>query len=154
VNTSGSVNTAKPGVYTLTYNVSDAAGNAATAVTRTVTVTIANATTADSAGYSPLMKYAFGANSPTDTIQVPVTSSTASTLAITAVVRTNDSAVTVMGEAVTDLVAGTWGTGGTVSVSNAADQTNLPANSVRRVFTVDTTGAAKEFLRLKVVGTF
>jgi autotransporter-associated beta strand protein len=152
--TSGSVNTAKPGVYTLTYNVSDAAGNAATAVTRTVTVTIVNATTADSAGYSPLMKYAFGANSPTDTIQVPVTSSTASTLSITAVVRTNDSAVTVTGEAVNDLVAGTWGTGGTVTVSNAVDQTNLPANSVRRVFTVDTTGAAKKFLRLKVVGTF
>lgn len=34
----GAVNTATPGVYTLTYNVSDAAGNAATAVTRTVIV--------------------------------------------------------------------------------------------------------------------
>lgn len=32
------VNTAVPGVYTVTYNVSDAAGNAATEVTRTVTV--------------------------------------------------------------------------------------------------------------------
>jgi prepilin-type N-terminal cleavage/methylation domain-containing protein len=34
----GTVNTAAAGTYTLTYNVSDKAGNAATAVTRTVTV--------------------------------------------------------------------------------------------------------------------
>ncbi|MBA1330988.1 cell wall-binding protein, partial [Candidatus Endoriftia persephone str. Guaymas] len=37
--TTGSVNTAAVGSYTLTYNVSDSAGNAATAVTRTVNVT-------------------------------------------------------------------------------------------------------------------
>jgi hypothetical protein len=36
---SGSVNTATVGTYTLSYNVKDAAGNAATALTRTVTVT-------------------------------------------------------------------------------------------------------------------
>jgi hypothetical protein len=34
----GTVDTATAGTYTLTYNVSDKAGNAATAVTRTVTV--------------------------------------------------------------------------------------------------------------------
>jgi hypothetical protein len=38
VTTSGHVDTAKPGVYTLTYSVSDAAGNAAAPVVRTVTV--------------------------------------------------------------------------------------------------------------------
>ena len=42
---SGSVNTAALGAYTLTYNVSDAAGNAATPVTRTVNVTAAPDTT-------------------------------------------------------------------------------------------------------------
>lgn len=36
--TSGSVNTATIGTYTISYNVSDAAGNAATQVTRTVNV--------------------------------------------------------------------------------------------------------------------
>lgn len=36
---SGSVNTATVGTYTLSYNVKDVAGNAATALTRTVTVT-------------------------------------------------------------------------------------------------------------------
>ena len=38
VSTSGSVNTAVPGNYTLTYSATDAAGNQATPVTRTVTV--------------------------------------------------------------------------------------------------------------------
>jgi autotransporter-associated beta strand protein len=152
VSTSGSVDTAKPGVYTLTYNATDVAGNPATPITRTVTVTIANASVPGPDGLSPLMKYAFGANAPGDTVQAPALSSTATTLSLTAVVRTNDAAVVVSGEAVNDL-AGTWGTGGTVTVTAAADQTNLPANCERRVFTVDTTGAARKFLRLKVVLT-
>lgn len=38
---SGSVDTGTPGTYVLSYNVQDAAGNAATTVTRTVTVTAA-----------------------------------------------------------------------------------------------------------------
>jgi uncharacterized repeat protein (TIGR01451 family) len=38
VNVSGSVNVNVPGTYTLTYNASDSSGNAATPVTRTVTV--------------------------------------------------------------------------------------------------------------------
>ena len=39
IDVSGSVNTSTIGTYTLTYNVSDAAGNAAQSVTRTVNVT-------------------------------------------------------------------------------------------------------------------
>lgn len=152
--TSGLVNTSKPDVYTLTYNASDAANNAATPVTRTVTVSIAGATTVGADGYSPLMRYAFGALSPTDTIQLPLTSSTATTLSITAVVRTDDTALAVVGETNTDLIAsGSWTSTG-VTVTDAADQGNKPAGCMRKVFTVDTTGAAKKFLRLKVVATF
>lgn len=152
--TSGSVNTAKPGVYTLTYNAADVANNAATPVTRTVTVSIANATTVGADGYSPLMRYAFGASGPGDTVQAPVTSSTATTLALTAVVRTDDTALSVAGETNTDLAApGSWTSTG-VTVTTAADQSNLPAGCARRVFTVDTTGAAKKFLRLKVGASF
>jgi hypothetical protein len=151
--TSGTVNTAKPGTYTVTYTATDVALNAATPVTRTVTVSIPAATTVGPDGFSPLMKYAFGANASGDTVQAPATSSTATTLSITAVVRTNDPAVVVTGEADDDLT-GTWGTGGAVTVTLAADQTNLPPNCVRRVFTVSTTGAPRRFIRLKVVGTF
>lgn len=152
--TSGTVNPAKPGVYTLTYNASDVANNAATPVTRTVTVSIANATTAGADGYSPLMRYAFGAAGPADSVQAPVTSSTATTLAITAVVRTDDTAVSISGETNTDLTASSSWTSTGVIVTDAADQSNKPAGCTRKVFTVDTTGAAKKFLRLKVVASF
>jgi autotransporter-associated beta strand protein len=152
VNTTNPVSTAAPGLYTVTYNATDVAGNNATPATRAVTVAIANATTVGADGFSPLMKYAFGATSPIDTVQAPALSSTASTLALTAVVRTNDANVVVSGEAV-DSLTGTWGTGGTVTMTVAGDQTNLPANCQRRVFTVDTTAATRKFLRLKVVST-
>jgi len=39
IQTTGTVNAAKPGTYTIAYNVSDAAGNKAKTVTRTITVT-------------------------------------------------------------------------------------------------------------------
>ena len=39
ITTTGTVNTSVAGTYTVTYNVTDAAGNTATAITRTVTVT-------------------------------------------------------------------------------------------------------------------
>ncbi|MBC8009230.1 MAG: DUF5011 domain-containing protein [Burkholderiales bacterium] len=148
VQLSGTVNPAKPGIYTLTYTATDLAGNAATPVVRTVTVTIADSTVAGPDGLSPLLKYAFGATSPSDTVQVPVLSSTAMTLSLTAVIRTDDLALTVVGEAVADL-AGTWGTGGTVTTTLATDQTGLPSGCVRRVFTVNIDGAARKFLRLR-----
>lgn len=151
VTTSGTVNAARPGVYTITYNATDAAGNVATAVTRSVTVAIANPDTVGADGYAPLMKYAFGANAPTDNIQAPAFSSTPTTLALTAVVRTNAPEVVVSGEATTDL-RGVWGTV-PVTEALALDQTNLPANCERRVYTVNTASLDRVFIRLKVVAT-
>jgi hypothetical protein len=96
-----------------------------------------------------LLRYALGANSPTDSVQAPVTGSTATTLSITAVVRINDPALAIGAEAVTDL-AGTWGTGGTVTVTDSLDQSGVSIGiTKRKVFTVDTTGASRKFLRLK-----
>ncbi|AKC82001.1 hypothetical protein IMCC26134_03000 [Verrucomicrobia bacterium IMCC26134] len=157
VTTTGTVNTAKPGVYTVTYTATDVANNAATPVTRTVTVSIANSTTVGADGYSPLLRYALGASAPADIIPTPVTTSTATTLSITAVVRVNDPALTIGAEAATDLTAapgatGAWGTlgTGTITVTNAADQSGVSVGiTARKVFTVDTTGASKKFLRLK-----
>lgn len=152
--TTGSVNTAKPGVYTLTYTATDASSNAAIPVTRTVTVAIASPTTVGADGFSPLMRYAFGASGPGGTLQGPISSSTAANLAITAVVRTDDAALSVSGETSTDLaVSDSWTSTG-VNVATAADQSNLPAGCARKIFTVDTTGAAKKFLRLKIVASF
>ena len=151
VNVSGSVNTAKPGVYTLTYTATDAATNAATPVIRTVTVSIASSTTVGADGYSSLMRYALGATGPGGTVQAPVTSSTATDLSITAAVRTDDANLTVSAETNTDLSASAGWTATGVTVSNAADQTNLPSGCVRKVYSVTITGAAKKFIRIKTV---
>ena len=147
---SGSVNIAKPGAYILSYNATDAAGNPATTVTRTVTVAIANPTAVDASGYTPLLRYALGANGPGDTVAAPVTSATTTELSLTAVVRTDDPKLTVVGTTKTDLTSGTWTTTG-VSGSPAGsgtlgDQTGVTAGQ-RRVYTVTT--ATKTFLRLE-----
>jgi hypothetical protein len=145
------VDTSTPGVYTVTYSATDSSGNSAQA-TRTVTVSIDNPAVPGADGLSPLMKYAFGATNPSDSVQGPVLHSTATTLSLTAVVRTNDPAVIVSAEAVNELT-GTWGTGGTVNVSAASDHSDLPPNTERRVYTVDLTGAPKKFLRLNALLT-
>lgn len=152
--TSGTVNTAKPGTYILSYNAVDAAGNAAITVTRTVTVAIANATTVDANGYTPLMRYALGANGPDDAVAAPVTSATASELSLTAVVRTDDPKLSVVGTTRTDLTTGTWtttGVSGSPAGSGAVgDQTGVTTGQ-RRVYTVTT--ATKTFLRLEATLT-
>ncbi len=146
----GTVNTAKPGVYPVTYNATDVAGNPATPAIRNVTVSIANPTTVGADGLSPLMKYALGANSPSDTVQAPVLSGTSTTLVLTAVVRTDDPKLNVVGTTRPDLATGTWTTTG-VSGSPAGsgtvgDQTGVITGQ-RRVYTV-TTGS-RTFLRLE-----
>ena len=128
----------------------DAAGNAAITVTRTVTVAIANSTTVGADGYTPLMRYALGANGPGDTVAAPVTSASAGALSLTAVVRTDDPKLSVVGTTRTDLTTGTWATTG-VSGSPAGsgtvgDQTGVTTGQ-RRVYTVTT--ATKTFLRLE-----
>jgi autotransporter-associated beta strand protein len=153
VNVSGTVNTAKPGAYTLTYTASDVAGNVAVPVTRTVNVVIANPTTVGVDGYTPLMRYALGATSPTGSVQPPMTSATASELSITAVVRTDDANLTVSAETNTDLTASGGWTGSGITVTNAADQSGVPSGCVRKVFTVSISGASKKFIRIKAVST-
>ncbi len=150
VSITGSVNTSKPGVYTLLYNATDAASNPAQTVQRTVTVSITNATTPGADGLTPLMRYAFGATGPTDAVQLPSTSATSTSLSITAVTRNDDAAVVVTGETNTDLtIPANWTTSG-VTETVAPDQSGVPAGCTRKIFTVDLTGSSRKFLRLKV----
>ena len=148
VTPSGTVNAAKPGVYTLSYNAQDTAGNNAVQVQRTVTVAIANATTVGADGLTPLMRYALGANGPTDTVQAPVVSATSNTLVLTAVVRTDDPNLSVLGTTKTDLASGSWTTTG-VSGTPAGSGVGTPLSPGRetRVYTVTT--ASRTFLRLE-----
>jgi len=151
VNRSGSVNTSKPGVYKISYTASDAAGNNAIPVERTVIVS-APATTPGADGVSGLLRYAFGANGPNDSVTKPTTVLTGGNLVLTAIVRVDNAKLSVVGEAVTDL--GNYASGTAVTPVNGSsagvDQTGVPAGCERQAFTVAQGGDLKKFLRLKI----
>jgi len=149
VTSSGSVNTAVPGTYTITYSARDAANNNATQVTRTVTVS-APSSEVGADGLSGLLRYAFGANGPSDTVTKPTSTLSAGKLAITAIVRTNNPNLTVVGQAVTDLPNYASGTSiVTADVARDTNQTDVTNGCERRVFSVGQGTDAKKFLRLK-----
>jgi len=146
----GSVNTSKPGVYTITFDATDAAGNSANQVIRTVTVSApSSATGAD--GLSGLMRYALGGNAPNDSVAKPSSSVAGEYLVITAIVRTDNPKLTVVGEAVADL--DNYASGTLVEEVEgvvAADQDGVPEGCMRRTFSVAIEGSVtKKFLRLK-----
>jgi len=151
VSTSGVVNTSKPGVYSISYSASDAAGNNATPVVRTVTVS-APTSNPGADGISGLLRYAFGANGPNDSVTKPTTVLSGGNLVLTAIVRVDDAKLTVVGEAVTDL--GNYASGSAVTTVNGSsagvDQTGVPTGCQRQTFTVAQGGDLKKFLRLKV----
>jgi hypothetical protein len=146
---SGVVNTSKPGVYTITFDATDAAGNAATQVVRTVTVSAPSSTTGGD-GLSELMRYALGGNAPGDSVAKTSSSVAGEYLVITAIVRTDDPNLTVVGEAVTDLDYYTTGNS-VVEVPgvDADDQDGVPVGCKLRTFSVEQGSDAKKFLRLK-----
>jgi hypothetical protein len=145
----GAVNTSKPGVYTITFDATDAAGNPANQVIRTVTVSAPSSTTGAN-GLSELMRYALGGNAPGDSVAKPVSKVTGGYLVITAIVRTDDPNLTVVGESVTNL--GNYASGTSVvevQGADAADQGGVPVGSKRRTFSVEQGSDTKKFLRLK-----
>ena len=150
---SGAVNTSKPGVYTITFDATDAAGNSANQVIRTVTVSAPSSTTGAD-GLSDLMRYALGGNAPGDSVAKPSSSVAGEYLVITAIVRTdNPNKLTVVGEAVTDL--DNYANGTPVEIvpgEEAADQDGVPEGCMRRTFSVAIEGSVtKKFLRLKAL---
>jgi hypothetical protein len=96
-----------------------------------------------------LLKYAVGgAISPTGSLENTVTVLDSSKLTLTAVVRTNDPSLIVVGEAGVDL--SNWNTNG-VSVAPSATQTNVPEGCERRIYSVDRVSSpSRQFLRLRV----
>jgi len=151
VNSSGSVNTSKPGVYKISFTASDAAGNNAISVERTVIVS-APTSTPGADGVSGLLRYAFGGNGPNDSVTKPTTVLSGGNLVVTAIVRVDNAKLAVVGEAVTDL--GNYASGSAVTTvsgsSSSVDQTGVPAGCQRQTFTVAQGGDLKKFLRLKV----
>ena len=157
----GTVNTAVAGDYTITYNASDAAGNAAIAVLRTVRVaaplgsTFAGAypgkTTTDIApnGLSYLANYGFGGSEGTTPTLPIMDNSDSAKLKLIVVFRTDDSSISLGGQTTTDL-AGSWSTSG-VSVDPSTDASPVPANTARKVISVDRVSSEpKRFLRATI----
>jgi hypothetical protein len=96
------------------------------------------------------MRYALGGNVPGDSVAKPISAVNDEYLVITAIVRTDDSNLTVVGESVTNL--GNYASGTSVvevQGVDAADQGGVPVGSKRRTFSVGQGSDTKKFLRLK-----
>jgi len=96
-----------------------------------------------------LVKYMIGgASSPTGSSESTVTVLDGNKLTLTAVVRTNDPDISIVGEAGVDL--NIWNSSG-VSVVVSANQASVPEGCQRRIYSVDISSSpSRQFLRLKV----
>jgi len=95
--------------------------------------------------------YAIGGGSYNGTVasETPVLSTTGGNLTLTAIVRTNDPALTITGETVSAL-SDSWTTLGNGTASG--DQSGVTTGLERRTFTTPADGT-KKFLRLRAIYT-
>ena len=147
--------------HTLTVSVFD---GTETSEIATVTVLVGNvaefsdvfgsedpASDLDGDGISNLMAYALGAAGSNAPVARPTVALSNGSLVLTAIVRTDDPKLTVVGEAVTNLDNYASGTSiDEVRGEEAADQDGVPDGCMRMTFSVAIEGSvAKKFLRLK-----
>ena len=139
--------------YSVTFTPADTANYDTASLTVNVTVASADYLFTDWSGgaeMSPelLTKFAIGgAASPAAAGEAPVLAIEGGSLTLTAIVRTNNSKLTVVGEAVAELT-GTWSTSGVSGPIAVTDQTGVPEGCERQKFSVEI-GGAKKFLRLR-----
>ena len=108
----------------------------------------ANPTVPGDDGLSALEKYAFGGTGPADTVQVPTSTKVGNDLVLTAVIRTNDPNLSVLGETSINLV--NWSDLALNPDGVAAvNQSGIPAGTQRREFILPG-GDPERFLRLSI----
>jgi hypothetical protein len=108
-----------------------------------------NPTNIGTDGLAYLMKYSLGGTNTNDNVSLPTISLNGSNLTMTAVVRTNDTNVTIVGQSVSDLT-GTWSNIPTNPYGTASTNTsNVPNGCQRRDFSVNGGTNNRTFLRLK-----
>jgi len=156
----GMVNTAAAGDYTVTYNATDAAGNAAIQVTRTVRVAAPLGTTYSSwlGAVAPsdaaFWDYVFGAANPgtLDPSLRPTIAITGGNLVLTYFVRQGTTGLTVTAKTSADLATGAsgWAIAGITDVAVGGPRTVNGVSVQQRTASVAASGA-KRFLKLEAV---
>ncbi|NBT35802.1 MAG: DUF5011 domain-containing protein [Betaproteobacteria bacterium] len=157
----GTVNTAVAGDYTITYNATDAAGNAAIQVTRTVRVAAPLGTTYSSwlgvgaPSDVAFWDYVYGATAPgaLPASLKPTATVTGGNLVLTYYVRQNTVGLTVTAKTSVDLAAGAggWSTDGVTDVPVGAPATAANGVSVQQRTASVAVSGAKKFLKLEGV---
>jgi hypothetical protein len=99
------------------------------------------------------MKYALGGTNTNDKVSLPTVALNGSALTLTAVVRTNDTNVQIVGQWIRDLT-GTWSNIPTNTYGTASTNTNnVPTGCQRRDFSLPKDTNSRLFLRLKAMQT-
>jgi hypothetical protein len=99
-------------------------------------------------GLSYLANYGFGGSEGIAPTLPMMESSDSTKLKLIVVFRTDDSSISLGGQTTTDL-AGIWSTSG-VSVDPSTDASSVPANTVRKVISVDRGSDPRRFLRATI----
>ena len=108
-----------------------------------------NPTNVGSDGLAYLVKYALGGTNTNDTVTLPTATVNGSSLTMTVIVRTNDTNLVIVGQAVSDLT-GTWANLSSNPYGVPSSNTNnVPAGCQRRDFSVNGGTNSRTFLRLK-----
>jgi hypothetical protein len=102
-------------------------------------------------GLSYLANYGFGGSEGTTPTLPIMDNSDPTKLKLIVVFRTDDSSIILGGQTTTDLaLAGSWSTSG-VSVDPSTDASPVPANTTRKVISVDRVSSEpKRFLRATI----
>jgi hypothetical protein len=136
-----------------TYTVT--ASNAGGSTTATVTISVASAyqgwLNGQPQNSANQLKYAIGgASNALATNGIAMSNAvTATDLLITAIVRTNDTNLSVFGQSIVNLATGTWGTDDVTRTTEGVDQTGVPAGNQRQIFSTPRGADGRKFLRLQ-----
>jgi hypothetical protein len=141
------------GTYNVVFNPTDTSNYNIKTGTVNLTVkpagsSFANWSSSGAATSELVGKYAIGGASNSSAAgEKPVDTVDSSTLSLSAIIRTNDINLNVVGEAGGDLTS--WSTSG-VTMTVSTNTNNVPAGHQRQVYSVARTNApTKQFLRLK-----
>jgi hypothetical protein len=148
--------------YGVTFTPTDTVNYTTAATTVSLTVNSAESTFAGAYpgkimtdiapnGLSYLANYGFGGSEGTTPTLPIMDNSDSAKLKLIVVFRTDDSSISLGGQTTTDLaLAGSWSTSG-VSVDPSTDASPVPANTARKVISVDRVSSEpKRFLRATI----